>query len=148
MQVGKILSIRTNAPGALEGDVGSFGFGVRAARLGIDRAILPAQCRRRVPMSKWILVLLLAISACGPALSAERYRSMLRGERHVVEVVRPPYSGSYIINGARFTAESAACTGWNAGERITLSAGDWHGRCVDAVFYNVARHRACRMWCG
>ena len=51
-------------------------------------------------------------------------------------------------NGAHFTAASAACSGWNAGDRITLLAGDWHGRCVGAVFYNVARHRACPMWCG
>ena len=99
-------------------------------------------------MSRWVLDLVLAILACRPVLAAERYRPKLLPERHVIEVARPPYSGSYIINGARFTAETAACTGWNAGERITLLAGDWHGRCVDAVFNNVARHRACRMWCG
>jgi len=63
-------------------------------------------------------------------------------------LVRPPYSGAYIINGTQFTATSAACADWNAGDRVTLLAGDWHGRCVGAVFYNVARHRACQMWCG
>jgi hypothetical protein len=51
-------------------------------------------------MSKWVLVFLLAISVCGPALSAERYRQTQRPERHVIELVRPPpYSGSYVING-------------------------------------------------
>ena len=99
-------------------------------------------------MSKSIFVFVLAILACRPALSAEHARHVLRPERHVIELVRPPYSGAYIINGAHFTATSAACSGWNAGDRITLLAGDWHGRCVGAVFYNVARHRACQMWCG
>jgi len=108
-------------------------------------------------MAKSIFVLVLAISTCGPALSAElglpiegshATQHMLPPERHVIELVRPPYSGAYIINGTSFTAASAACAGWNAGERITLLAGDWHGRCVGAVFYNVARHRACQMWCG
>jgi hypothetical protein len=107
-------------------------------------------------MSKSIFVFVLAILACGPAhsadrsaLSAEHGRRMVqRPERHVIELVRPPYSGSYIINGANFTAKSAACSGWTAGDRITLLAGDRHGRCVDAVFHNVARHGACQMWCG
>jgi hypothetical protein len=100
-------------------------------------------------MSKSIFVFVLAILACRPALAAEHGRHvLLRPERHVIELVRPPYSGSYIINGAHFTAKSAACPGWTAGDRITLLAGDWHGRCVDAVFHNAARHGACQMWCG
>jgi hypothetical protein len=103
-------------------------------------------------MSKSIFVFVLAILACcQPGLAAENARHArhsLPPERHVIELVRPPYSGSYIINGATFTAATAACAGWNAGDRITLLAGDWHGRCVGAVFYNVARHRACQMWCG
>jgi hypothetical protein len=73
---------------------------------------------------------------------------VLRGERHVIELVRPPDSGSFVVNGANFTAKSPACSPWTAGERITLLAGDWHGRCVDAVFHNVARHSACQVWCG
>jgi hypothetical protein len=106
-------------------------------------------------MPKLIFAFVLAILTCGPAFSADQSprvsratRHPLPPERHVIEVVRPPYSGAYIINGAPFTAASAACADWNAGERITLLAGDWHGRCVGAVFYNVARHRACQMWCG
>ena len=43
--------------------------------------------------------------ACRPAL-AEHYRHIaLRPERHVIEVVRPPYSGTFIINGAKFTGD-------------------------------------------
>jgi hypothetical protein len=100
-------------------------------------------------MSRSIFVFMLAILACGPAFAAEHHRYMPpRPERHVIELVRPPYSGSFIINNATFTAKSAACSDWTAGERITLRAGDWHGLCVDAVFYNAARHRACQMWCG
>jgi hypothetical protein len=100
-------------------------------------------------MSKSILVFLLTIMACGTALSAEPKRHMrLPPERHVIELVRPPYSGFFIINRAVFTAKSATCSDWTAGEKVTLWEGDWHGLCVDAVFYNVARHRACQMWCG
>jgi hypothetical protein len=76
----------------------------------------------------------------------------------VIEVVKPPYSGSFIINGTNFgsfiingtnfAARSPACLSWVAGERITLLAGDWHGYCVSATFYNVTRHQACQMWCG
>jgi hypothetical protein len=99
-------------------------------------------------MSKLIFIFVLAISVCGPAVSAERYRQTLRPERHVIELVRGPGSGSYIINGMHFTAETPACASWNAGERITLLSGDWHGRCVEAAFYNVTRRRACQMWCG
>ncbi len=97
---------------------------------------------------QWVFVLVLAIAACRPAL-AERYRHIaLRPERHVIEVVRPPYSGSFVINGAIFTGASAACGGWVAGDRITLVAGDWHGRCVDATFYNLKRRNSCQAWCG
>ncbi len=108
-------------------------------------------------MSKSILFSMLAILACQPALAADyqpavgtdyRSHSRLPPERHVIEVVRPPYSGSFIINRAAFTATTPACWRWTAGERVTLLAGDWNGRCVGAVFYNVARHQSCEMWCG
>ena len=99
-------------------------------------------------MSKSIFVFVLAILACRPALSAEHHRLSLPPERHVIELVRPPYSGAFIINNAHFTAKSPTCSSWAAGDRVTLWTGDWHGRCVDAVFYNVARRQACEMWCG
>jgi len=75
-------------------------------------------------------------------------RFYLPAERHVIEVVQPPYSGNFIINGARFTALTPACFGWAAGERIRLLAGDWSGRCAVALFYNVYRRSTCEMWCG
>jgi hypothetical protein len=69
-------------------------------------------------------------------------------ERHVVEVVSPPYSGRFIINGARFTGWTPACFSWAAGEQIRLLAGDWNGHCLGAVFYNLTRRSTCEMWCG
>jgi hypothetical protein len=115
----------------------------------------PAGCRLRVdrtlPMSRSILlptILLgaLAVMVCWPALARDRHA--LPPGRQVIEVARPPHSGSYIINGAYFTAKSAACSSWNSGDRITLLAGDWHGHCIDAVFRNAAHRSACQMWCG
>ena len=99
--------------------------------------------------------LALACIACEPALADgtgfARYRPYhwyaLPPERHVIEVVQPPYSGNFIINGTRFTAKSPACLRWAAGERIRLLAGDWHGQCIEAVFYNVTLRSTCEMWC-
>ena len=73
---------------------------------------------------------------------------VLPPERHVVEAVRPPYSGNYQINGRMFFAQSRACLRWNPGERIRLLRGDWNGACTEAVFYNIERGAACRMSCG
>jgi hypothetical protein len=67
--------------------------------------------------------------------------------RHVIEVVQPPYSGLFIINGIRFTGMTPACFGWVAGDPVKLVAGDLHGHCVTAVFYNYWRHNTCQMWC-
>jgi hypothetical protein len=65
----------------------------------------------------------------------------------VIEVVQPPWSGNFIINGTRFTAKTPACWRWAAGERIRLLAGDWNGQCIDAVFYNITQRSVCEMWC-
>jgi hypothetical protein len=93
----------------------------------------------------------LAVALCGPAMADgmqySRYRHYLPPERHVVEVVQPPWSGNFIINGARFTGKSRACFNWAAGERIKLIAGDWNARCTEAVFYNFYRRSTCEMWC-
>jgi len=104
-------------------------------------------------MSKSPAALFLLVLASQPAVSADLGAYAPRGyllppARHVIEIVRPPYSGGFIINAAAFTAKTPACRDWEAGERVTLLAGDWHGRCTDAVFYNVVRHRSCAMWCG
>jgi hypothetical protein len=107
-------------------------------------------------MSKLTLAFALATLTCASALAdsmeyAPRrsyQRFYLPAERHVIEVVQPPYSGNFIINGARFAALTPACFAWAAGERIRLLAGDWNGRCVVALFYNVYRRNTCEMWCG
>jgi hypothetical protein len=91
------------------------------------------------------------VFADGMDVSRPRYRYhqlYLPPERHVIEVVRPPYSANFIINGARFVGRTPACWSWAAGERIKLLAGDWNARCDYAVFYNFYRRSTCEMWCG
>ena len=68
-------------------------------------------------------------------------------ERHVVEGRRPPGSRVFLINGSWFTATSDACSNWKNGDRIRLLAGEWHGACTTAVFYNARRHMTCEMFC-
>jgi hypothetical protein len=112
-------------------------------------------------MFKWMSAFALAMLACAPALADEteysrpghyqyyyQYRFSLPPEQHVIEVVQPPYSGNFIINGTRFTARTPACFSWAAGERIRLISGDWNGRCVAALFYNFYRRNTCEVWCG
>jgi len=105
----------------------------------------------------WGLLAALALVAVAPARADEPpptyrhhgwgHRIYLPPERHVIEVVQPPYSGNFIINGRRFTAKSPACFNWVAGERIKLLDGDWNGRCVEATFYNASRRSTCVTWC-
>jgi hypothetical protein len=108
-------------------------------------------------MLRFILALALTALIAAPALAdgmdyaPRRYypqRFYLPPEQHVIEVVQPPWSGNFIINGARFTARSPSCFGWAAGERIRLLAGDWNARCAVAVFYNFYRRNTCEMLCG
>ena len=78
-------------------------------------------------MFKWVVALVLAASMSLPALADGEYRRhryyqphyyiYLPPERHVIEVVQPPWSGNFIINGSRFTAKTPACWRWAAGER-------------------------------
>ncbi len=106
-------------------------------------------------MFKWLVAFVLVLLMGQTAFADGEYRRYrhyprsiyLPPERHVIEVVQPPSSGNFIINGRRFTAKTAACLPWAAGERIRLIAGDWNGRCVDAVFYNATRRSTCQMWC-
>ena len=95
------------------------------------------------------LAFLLGSPATAAEMSAPRHRHYyhrlyLPRERHVIEVVQPPYSGIFIINGIRFIGMTPACFAWAAGERIALLSGDWHGYCVTATFYNLWRHSTCR----
>jgi hypothetical protein len=98
----------------------------------------------------------LGLLMCQPVLADQmdvarqryyQYRHYLPAERHVIEVVQPPYSGNFIINGARFTGVTPACFNWVAGERIRLIAGDWNARCMEAVFYNFYRRNSCVTLC-
>jgi hypothetical protein len=107
-------------------------------------------------MVKWLVALALTASMSLSALADGEYRRYrdyyphyiyLPPERHVIEVVQPPWSGNFIINGTRFTAKTPACWRWAAGERIRLIAGDWNGQCIDAVFYNMTLRSTCEMWC-
>jgi hypothetical protein len=116
-------------------------------------------------LSAMALVVSIAVPLQSDAMAADRRPDSARGhhqrphvivyhrrivlppERHVIEKVRPPYSGNFIINATRFTAKTPACARWVAGERIKLLAGDWHGFCVDAVFYNVPRREVCELAC-
>ena len=79
-------------------------------------------------VSAFALVLLMGVPAFadGMEISRPRYRHYgiyLPPERHVIEVVRPPYSANFIINGARFVGRSPACWSWAAGE--TDQAAGW-----------------------
>ena len=63
-------------------------------------------------VSAFALVLLMGVPAFadGMEISRPRYRHYgiyLPPERHVIEVVRPPYSANFIINGARFVGRIA-----------------------------------------
>jgi hypothetical protein len=78
---------------------------------------------------------------------AQHGRIVLPPEQHVIEKTQPPYSGNYLINDTWFTAKTLACSRWVARERIKLLAGDWHGACADAVFYNVTRRQTCELSC-
>ncbi len=60
--------------------------------------------------SAFALATLLCASAFADGMEYAPRRSYQRfylpAERHVIEVVQPPYSGNFIINGARFTART------------------------------------------
>src|SRR5215475_4418239 len=73
-----------------------------------------------------LTVFVLAALVCQPAFadgmtSRKHHRAYrLAPGRHVVEVVQPPYSGNFIINGARFVGQTPACLRWVAGDRVRL----------------------------
>jgi len=119
-------------------------------------SILGSRAGRESIMLRVALAFGLAFSVCQQVFADEapyrrplhyRHGWYLPRERHVIEVVQPPYSGIFIINGIRFTGMTPACFGWAAGEPIGLVAGDWHGHCLTAVFYNFWRRNTCQMWC-
>src|SRR5262249_62087504 len=105
------------------------------------------------PVCALVVSCLLAGAMGGAALAdgmdypSYHHHHYLPPERHVIEIVQPPWSGNFIINGARFIGRSPACLTWAAGERIKLIEGDWNGRCVAAVFYNVYGPNTCERVC-
>jgi hypothetical protein len=102
-------------------------------------------------VSAFASVLFICAPAWADGMQYSHYRYYpgfyLPPERHVIEVVQPPYSGNFIINGQRFVGRSPACLRWAAGERIKLVAGDLNGGCV-AVFYNYFWRNTCEASCG
>jgi hypothetical protein len=84
-------------------------------------------------MLKSISAFALTMLTCAPALADGMEYAPRRyyPQRFYLQAERPP-----------------ACFGWAAGERITLIAGDWNGRCAVAAFYNFYRRNTCEMWCG
>ncbi len=86
-----------------------------------------------------------AFLGCAEQAAAQSYR--LPPERHVIEVVRRAYGSEFIINGARFADKNACAIGWVAGQHVQLIAGDWHGRCSEAVFYNMSVRQKCALVC-
>lgn len=108
-------------------------------------------------MLKTIAALFAAGVICQPCYSADLdtggrvriHRGYAWRDHHIIEVaIHPPGSRAFIINGAHFAAKSDACLGWEAGDRIALVSGEWHGYCTSAVFRNLSRGRTCEMWCG
>jgi hypothetical protein len=59
----------------------------------------------------------------------------------------PSFGVRFIINGHPFTPVSGACSGWAAGDGVSLISGEWHGYCADAVFRNTKRGRTCETLC-
>jgi hypothetical protein len=107
-------------------------------------------------MSRPIALLLSSCLASGAAAAAGGELASPFGqaysvapERHVVEIVKVSGNGSlrFVINGHAFTAASGACGGWTTGDRVSLTAGEWHGYCATAVFRNVTRRRSCEVLC-
>ena len=113
---------------------------------------------RRISIGAFALGVVLVLLPFAPALPDEgaltyhRHRyvhhwSALPREHHVIEQVRDGISTDFILNGTWFSGIDACALGWTAGDRIKLLAGDWHGNCQTALFYNASRHRTCELAC-
>jgi hypothetical protein len=66
---------------------------------------------------------------------------------HVVEVVTPPYSGRFVINGSRYDGVEPACLAWVPAQPVRLISGSWYGDCVNATFYNASLRTTCQTVC-
>jgi hypothetical protein len=69
------------------------------------------------------------------------------GTRHVIEVVTPPYSGRFVINGFRYDGVEPACLAWVPSQPVRLVSGSFNGDCVNATFYNASLRSTCQTVC-
>ena len=94
-----------------------------------------------------------ALVLCQPAFADEagytrhRHRHYASSGHHVVELVAPPYSGRFVINGFRYDGVAPACLRWVPGQPVRLISGSWFGDCVSATFYNASQHSTCETLC-
>jgi hypothetical protein len=110
----------------------------------------------RIAMLKTIGALIAVCVVCQPSYADESgkgvrhaHRSAAWPDHHIIEVaINPPNSREFIINGTRFAPKPNSCAGWEAGDRVNLISGDWHGWCWSATFENLTRRQTCDMWCG
>jgi hypothetical protein len=93
------------------------------------------------------LLLCQTVFADEAGYTRHRHRYYLSPAHHVVEVVVPPYSGRFVINGFRYDGVGPACLAWVPGERVRLISGSWFGDCASATFYNVSRGNTCTTQC-
>jgi hypothetical protein len=98
-------------------------------------------------MSKTVGAVLAICMICQPVFAADI--GVGATGRHIIEVaINPPNSREFIINGSRYASKGDSCRRWEAGDRIDLIRGDWHGFCVSSIFHNYTRRSTCEMWCG
>jgi hypothetical protein len=109
--------------------------------------------RRRIKMIVRVAsVTCFALLLCQPAFADEpsytrhRHRHYLAAP-HVVELVAPPFSGRFVINGFRYDGVAPACLRWVPGQPVRLVSGSWFGDCESATFYNVSTRTACQTLC-
>jgi hypothetical protein len=102
----------------------------------------------RVALSTYFALLL-----CQPTFADEpgnmrtHHGSFIAAARHVVEVVTPPYSGRFVINGHRYDGVEPACLAWAPAQPVRLISGSWYGDCANATFYNTALRNTCQTVC-
>jgi hypothetical protein len=88
---------------------------------------------------------------CQPAFSDEaryvRHRHRHSAYPHVVELVAPPFSGQFVINGFRYDGVAPTCLHWVPGQPVRLVSGSWYGDCASATFYNASTRNTCETVC-
>lgn len=94
-----------------------------------------------------------AILPCQSAFADEagymrkHQRLYIPASRHVIEVVTPPYSAQFVINGHRYDGIEPACRAWVPAQPVKFISGSWYGDCVNATFYNAALRSTCQTVC-